>query len=89
MDHEDNIGPNAGKVFYVHFDQNDNWKPDPETLAWLEAFVRTMGDDSIYFGDPTEMQELEYMDSTVIGDHHPEAFNMIMDAFYKHEGRQP
>lgn len=88
MDHDD-IGRNDGKVFYVHFNQHTDWKPDPETLAWIEAFMQSMGNDSIYFGDPTEIQELEYIDSTVTGDHHPEAFNMIMDAFYKHEGQKP
>ena len=35
-------------------------------------------------GDPTEIAELEYLDTLVTGDHHPEALDMIMSAYRKH-----
>lgn len=33
--------------------------------------------------EPTEMQELEYLDSTVEGEDHPEILEMIMSAYRK------
>lgn len=38
-------------------------------------------------GDPTEIAELEYLDTLVTGDDHPEALEMIMSAYRKHSGK--
>ncbi len=82
MNHE-NDGFDPKKIIYIRFDKNDDWIPDNEMLAWLESFVNSMNDDYIPFGEPSLLEELEYLDQTVTGDHHPEALKMIMDAHNK------
>lgn len=77
-----------GKIIYIRFD-NGNMNLDPESIKWLERFIDGMADETIRFenlsdSEPSEMEELEYLDSTVTGDHHPEVLAMIMDAYNKH-----
>ena len=78
------------KIIYIRMDQPENPEIDPEMMKWLASFVERMGAESFTFEnfnaiEPSELDELEYIDSTVQGDDHPEALKMIMDAYYKHQ----
>jgi len=81
------------RIIFVNFDQNEKNDLDPETVRWLTEFAEQMGNESFMFGninapEPTELEELEYLDSLVQGDDHPDTMRMIMDAYNKHnEGR--
>ena len=87
------------KVLFIRMDGSPiGSNPDPELMAWLAAFVDRLAEDafenfttSVYVnpnpehtGEPTEMQELEYLDGTVEGEDHPGALDMIMSAYRKH-----
>jgi hypothetical protein len=77
------------RIIFVNFDQNEKNDLDPETVRWLTEFVEQMSAESFVFGnisssEPTELQELEYLDTLVQGDDHPDTLRMIMDAYNKH-----
>ena len=99
MGSDDEIPRNIIRIDFKHR-QHDKSKPDMDSdadmLAWLHVFISDMLDGPIDLrtfhltedhSDPTEMQELEYLDSTVTGDEHPDTLQMIMDAYKKHSGR--
>lgn len=83
--------PPQRKVIFIRLDSNDkSLDPDPEILAWLERFIRQAENETINFndldhGEPSEIEQLEYLDGTISGDHHPEALAAIMDAYRKHQ----
>jgi hypothetical protein len=72
------------RVIYIKMDQPSQ---DNEITAWLEQIISKLHatlDDVDDSGEPTLMQELDYLDSTVTGDEHPQALEWIMSAFHKH-----
>lgn len=83
------------RIVFIRWEQ-DSKKPDPELMAWLEGFISHLEEQGLLDGgwmendpqEPSEIEQLEYLDSTVSGDHHPEALGWIMDAYNKHNGRQ-
>lgn len=86
-------GSDPKRIIFIQV--NKDQVPDAEMMAWLESFMNQVYLDSFSMsfdespaqGDPSPMEEIEYIDSIVSGDHIPEAFDMIMNAFYKHEGK--
>lgn len=76
------------RVIYIKMDQPNQ---DNEITAWLEQIISKLHatlDDFPEDGEPTLMQELDYLDSTVTGDEHPQALEWIMSAFHKHKTSQ-
>lgn len=77
----------------VFFSWDKNVQPDPELMAWLESFMAQLEDEGLLPGDwrsddeqePSEIEQLEYLDSTVTGDHHPEALGWIMAAYDRYQ----
>ena len=64
-------------------------EPDPEVVKWLTDFVSKMDFESVQTAgdgnsEPSELDELEFLDALVSGDEQPEALKMIMDAYYRH-----
>lgn len=86
-------GNDPRRIVFIQL--NKDHVPDAEMMAWLENFMNQVFLDSFSMsfdnieahGDPSPMEEIEYIDSIVSGDHIPEAYDMIMNAFYKHEGK--
>jgi hypothetical protein len=88
---------NPKKVVVIRMDgSNLGPTPDPELMAWLASFIDQLTDEQFgnfsarvsvngdHADEPTEMQEIEYLDGMVEGDEHPEAIEMIMSAYHKH-----
>ena len=57
-----------------------------EVLQWLQDFLSQ--NEHLFFiedgtGEPSELEEMEFLDSLVQGDNHPETFNLIMNTYKK------
>jgi hypothetical protein len=71
---------------------NKDWsfQMTPETLEFLKIFMHYK--ENIFLdlddADIDPIAELEYLDSTVQGDYHPEMLNLIMTTYKKIESEQ-
>lgn len=76
------------KAIYIHIPDISPSDLDPAMMKWLSEFISQLDDEILDFsnGDPTPLQELEFLDGMVQGDEHPDALKMIMDAYTKHQG---
>lgn len=83
------------RIFFIRWnkDSRTSGQPDPELMKWLEGFISQLESDGLLSSnwpnaedqqEPNELEQLEYMDSTVVGDEHPEALAWIMNAYNKH-----
>lgn len=85
-----NQAPNNPKPFKIYY--VGGWdKIDPDVDAWLRSYITDFfsGENvNISFEDFTKdpgIKELEILDQLVQGEDHPEALDMIMSAYRRHQ----
>ena len=85
-----NQDPNNPKPFKIYY--AGGWdKIDPDVDAWLRSYITDFfsGENvNISFEDFTKdpgIEELEILDQLVQGEDHPEALDMIMSAYRRHQ----
>lgn len=89
---DDNADPR--RIFFIRWDKDTRTpgQPDPELMKWLEGFISQLESEGLLSSnwsdtdqqEPGELEQLEYMDSTVVGDEHPEALGWIIHAYNKY-----